>query len=140
MKNKFIIILIFLLLTKNLLAENLNIQSKEISIDKKTKITIFKDNVVAIDEENNNIRSNYAKYNKDDKILESMGETIIETSEGYVLTGNDIVFDNAKNYIKSNNPAVIKDLENNDFKINGEMNKFLFSIISSRIFLNNNLF
>ena len=48
----------FLLLTKNLLAENLNIQSKEISIDKKTKITIFKDNVVAIDEENNNIRSN----------------------------------------------------------------------------------
>ena len=104
----------FLLLTKNLLAENLNIQSKEISIDKKTKITIFKDNVVAIDEENNNIRSNYAEYNKDDKILESKGETIIETSEGYVLTGNDIIFNNAKNYIKSNNPAVIKDLENNN--------------------------
>ena len=69
---------------------------------------------MAIDEENNNIRSNYAEYNKDDKILESMGETIIETSEGYVLTENDIIFDNAKNYIKSNNPAVIKDLENNN--------------------------
>ena len=96
MKNKFFIFLIFFLLTKNLLAENLNIQSKEISIDKKTKITIFKDNVVAIDEENNNIRSNYAEYNKDDKILESKGETIIETSEGYVLTGNDIIFNNAK--------------------------------------------
>ena len=77
MKNKFFIFLMFLLLTKNLLAENLNIQSKEISIDKKTKITIFKDNVVAIDEENNNIRSNYAEYNKDDKILESMGSVLL---------------------------------------------------------------
>jgi len=35
---------------------------------------------------------------------------------------------------------LIKDLENKDFKIDGEMNKFLFSIISSRIFLSNNSF
>ena len=63
---------------------------------------------------NNTLKSNYAEYNKDDKILESKGETIIETSEGYILTGNNIIFDNAKSYIKSNNPAVIKDLENNN--------------------------
>ena len=52
----------------------------------------------------------------------------------FLLSSNDLLSETV------NLDLLIKDLENNDFKIDGEMNKFLFSIISSRIFLNNNLF
>ena len=96
------------------MAENLNIQSSEISIDKKTRLTIFKGDVVATDFKKNIFKSDYAEYKKDLKFLKSKGETIIETSEGYLLTGSDIIFDNKNRIIKSVNKAIIKDLENNN--------------------------
>ncbi len=113
MKNNFFIIAFSLFFSQQLVGESLNIQSKSISIDKNTKITIFKDNVVAVDEENNEFKTNYAEYNKDLKLLESKGQTDILTSEGFLLKGENITFDNQNKLIKSNNPAEIKDLENN---------------------------
>ena len=45
MKNKFLyLIALFVLISFELLAENLNIKSKNITVDKKTSVTIFKDN------------------------------------------------------------------------------------------------
>ena len=50
MKNNFNITFNFILTANNSFAENFNINAKDITIDKKNEITIFKDNVVIIDE------------------------------------------------------------------------------------------
>jgi LPS-assembly protein len=113
MKNSFIIILLSLFLFKPLLSETLNIESKTISIDKKTKLSIFRDDVTARDVENNLIKTNYAEFQKDLELFKSKGKTTILTSEGYFLTGEDIIFDNKKKIITSGLPAVITDLEKN---------------------------
>ena len=97
-----------------LMAENLNIQSSEISIDKKSRLTILKGKVIAKDYKNNIFKSEYAEYKKDLKFLKSKGKTTILTSEGYFLSGENIIFDNKNNSIKSNNKATIQDLENNN--------------------------
>ena len=51
------------------MAENLNIQSSEISIDKKSSLTVFKGDVVATDYKNNIFKTEYAEYKKDLKFL-----------------------------------------------------------------------
>ena len=113
MKNKIFLSVFFLLFSEQLIADNLNIQSKEILIDKKTRITIFKKEVVATDEKKNIFEGDYAEYDKDLKLLKSKGPTTIKTSEGYILKGSDVSFDNQNNLITSSNPATILDLENN---------------------------
>ena len=112
MKNK-IFFLILLLFFQPLLAENLKIQSTNISIDKKAKLTIFKDNVRATDNKKNSFLTEYAEYEKDLQLLTSKGKTEILTSKGYSVVGENIMFDNKNNLIKSNFPAIIKDLEQN---------------------------
>ena len=113
MKNNIFFTIIFLISFHPLLAENLNIESKNISIDKITKLTIFKENVVAKDINNNIFKTEYAEYKKDLKSLESKGKTTIKTSEGFFVVGENIIFDNNNKYISSNYPAIITDLENN---------------------------
>ena len=56
MKNNFILLLILIFTANNSFAENFNINAKNITIDKKNEITIFKDSVVIIDEKNNIIK------------------------------------------------------------------------------------
>jgi len=114
MKNRIIILLLSFLLFQTLSAENLNIKSKNITLDKKTRLTIFKDSVEAVDENENIFKTNYAEYNKDLKLLKSEGETSIITSEGYNISGKNITFDNNNKLIKSEYPAKIIDLENNE--------------------------
>ena len=48
MKNRFLILLIFIFTANNLLADNFKISASNISVDKKNEITIFKDNVVIV--------------------------------------------------------------------------------------------
>ncbi len=114
MKNKFLAVFLSICLFQPLLAENLNIQSSEIFIDKKSRLTIFKGEVIAKDYKNNTFKSEYAEYKKDQKFLKSKGDTSILTSEGYFLSGANIVFDNKNKFIKSDEKAIIKDLENNN--------------------------
>ena len=113
MKNK-IILLLFLISFQPLMAESLKIQSKSISIDKNTKFTIFEGDVNASDLRNNVLVTEYAEYSKDLQFLESKGKTTIVTSEGYEIVGKNMSFDNINNLIKSNYPAVVNDLENNN--------------------------
>ena len=114
MKSKFFIVLIIVFFYKPLIAENLNIQSSTISIDKVSKLTIFKNNVIATDDKNNILKTEYAEFDKESKKLISKGDTTIITSEGHVLKGKNILFDNKKKIIESKDPAVIKDFENNN--------------------------
>ena len=109
MKNKIVIFLFYIFFFFFFYVENLNIQASSITIDKKTKITIFKNQVSAKDEKNNELLTEFAEYDKELELFKTVGETIIFTSEGFVVEGKDMVFDNNKNYIKSNNPAKIKE-------------------------------
>ena len=53
MKNKFLAVFLSIFFFQPLMGENLNIQSSEISIDKKSLLTVFKGAVVATDYKNN---------------------------------------------------------------------------------------
>ena len=82
MKSKLFILFFFSIFFQPLLAENLNIQSKNISIDKKTKLTIFRNEVVATDSENNIFKTEYAEYSKDLKL--NGLKSLFKDSIGYV--------------------------------------------------------
>ena len=87
-------------------------------MDKKTQTTVFENNVIAYDDKNNELKTEYAIYNKDLKTLKSKGKTFIMTSQGFSLAGDDIIFDNKNNIIKSDSkPALLKDLELNEIFI-----------------------
>ena len=114
MKNKIIIFLFCLSFLNHSNAENLNIEASSITLDKKTKSTIFKGEVIASDSKNNVFKTNFAEYDNEQKLLISKGETTILTSEGISLTGKDIIFDNNNFFIKSDKPALIQDLDKNE--------------------------
>ena len=111
MKNNFYLILFLSFFYKPLFADNLNIQSSTISIDKETKITVFKNDVIATDDKNNIFKTQYAEFDKDSKKLISKGDTTIITSEGYMLKGKNIIFNNKNKIIESKDPATITDLD-----------------------------
>ena len=64
MKNKIIIIILSLFYFNYAYSENLFIEAKNISIDKKNELTIFKNDVVARTSNNYEIKSEYGEYNK----------------------------------------------------------------------------
>ena len=113
MKSKIIIFLIYTLFYVPAVAENLNIQSLKMTLDKKKEITIFQNQVSAEDEKNNRLLTEYAEYDKNLLLFKSIGDTTVITSGGYTVEGIDITIDNNKKIIKSNNPALIQDLEKN---------------------------
>ena len=162
MKNKILAILLFFCSTAAIKAENLIIESKQISIDKNKQLSIFENDVVITTPENQIIESDYAEYNKEDgiiilkknvkaidnemnevyadyaeyneglKTLNTIGKTNIKTSEGYILEGKDIVFDNLNKYIKSQSLTTITDQNNNKIYLSNFeylTNKFIFKSI-----------
>ena len=88
MKNKFSLIIFIIFFSKNLLADRLEIQAKNISIEKNNKISIFEGEVLVKTEDGNSITSDYAKYNKEKGFIE--------------LRNNVLAKDNKNNIIKSN--------------------------------------
>jgi LPS-assembly protein len=143
MRNKFIIIFYIIFANSILLAENIFIESKSISIDKKTQISIFENDVVvktldnnvissdyakydknkgivilkgnieAVDNQNNIIQTSYAEYNKLFNIFKSKGPTKIITSQKYNIESEDVTFDNNEKFINSRKKSIITDQDNN---------------------------
>ncbi len=138
MKNNFFTILLFLLLSNNLLADNISIVAKNIAFNKDKNITIFEEDVVVetknkiikseyveyhkedgflivknninvLDDKNNNVQAEYAEYFEKDQILITKGKTNIFTSEKYILNGEDITIDNKNKTIVSSKSSVIID-------------------------------
>ena len=93
MKNNFLIIIFIVFFSEVLSAENFDISAKNISIDKKNKITIFKENVVVQDEYNNVIKSDYASYDNKLQKLNIRGNITVQTSEGYNIDASEIELD-----------------------------------------------
>ena len=132
MKNNFIKILLFFLFTNVSFADELEISAKNISVDKKKEISIFKDEVVIIDKDNNKIKTEYAVYDYKSQNIEAKGETIITTSEGYIVETKDINFNKSKNFINSESPTIIKDIQNNEIYLenfNYQMKQNIFKSI-----------
>ena len=71
-----------------LCAENLFIQSKNISIDKNKEVSIFKNDVLIKTQEKSTIKADYAEYNK---------------KNGYLKLVNNIVATDIKNNIIKTN-------------------------------------
>ncbi len=94
MKNKLFILLIFIFASSNLHAENININAKSITIDKKNQISTFKDNVVIIDENKNTVKSEFASYDKNLDFFILKKNIYIEDIEGNILQGNEATYDN----------------------------------------------
>ena len=144
MKNNFKIFIFFIIFFFEILhAENLLIQSKNISIDKDKKITIFKDDIFVKTDQNHTIRSDYAEYDKkkgiikfkkntkliDNKnniiatdnaeynenlqIFKTYGYTKITTEDDYIIESKDIILNKKQNYVFSERKTKIIDKENN---------------------------
>ncbi len=142
MKSKSIIFYFILLFHANVLAENLKIESKNITIDKNKETTIFekeviiktrdkiiksnyveydkknkflliKENIIATDDKNNIIETELAEYYEDKEILISKGPTKIITTENYIINGESIIFDNKKKLILSKKKSSIVDEDGN---------------------------
>jgi len=143
MKSKFIIFFYIIFANSILLAENIFIEAKSISIDKEKQISIFendvivktldnnvissnyakydknkgiiilKGNIEAVDNQNNIIQTSYAEFNKLINIFKSKGPTKIITSQKYVIETEDVIFDNKEKFINSQKKSIITDQENN---------------------------
>ena len=67
----------------------------------------------AVDDKNNTIKSEYAEYNENLRVLKTVGLTKIITSEVYKLEGEDIILDDNKKMISSKTDTVVNDRNNN---------------------------
>ena len=137
MKNNFIYILLlfFLFLSFKTAAQELQINASKIQYDDINKVTIFEGNVSSSDQKGNKLFSEYAKYNKQKEIIETKGFTKIITSEGYVVDSSDVVLNNTKNVIYSNNKTIVIDKDGNNISL--EM--FSYSISTNIFFSKGNI-
>ena len=143
MRNNLLLFVFTVFFNSELLAENLSIQAKNISLDKnkqfstfedevrvetqdgyvinsdfaeydkKRGILKFKNNIVGRDKKNNIINAKLAEYNEKTKILRSIGQTKITTSENYIIESSDVTLDNSKHYISSKMNTTIIDQDKN---------------------------
>ena len=143
MRNKLLLIFSSIFFNTFLLAENLLIQSKNITLDKNDNTSIFENEVTIITEDNNTIKSDFAKYNKQTKFIilknniiavdnknntietdyaeddelsktfKSIGPTRITTSEKYIIEGKNIILNNVTQTINSDENTIITDRDQN---------------------------
>ena len=143
MKNRLLIIFLSFLFITPGFAENIQIEAKNITLDKDKITSIFenevsvkteneiiksdyvkynkklgflilKGNITAIDNRNNTIEANYAEYSEKNKIFKTSGPTKLITSENYILEGEDIIIDNNKRFVKSIKDSTLKDQDGNE--------------------------
>ena len=143
MKSKILLIIFTFFFNQILIAENIKISAKNITIDKNKKTSIFENEVSVLTAEGDVIKSDLAEYNKDNgililknnislndkynnilttnyieyrekqKIFSTKGPTKIITSEKYILEGKDLSVNKKENLIFSENETYIVDQENN---------------------------
>ncbi len=143
MKNRILFTFFFLLFSSNVIAENLSIEAKNISLDKNQKVSLFenevkvvtengyiiksdlaeynkdsgilvlKNNIIGTDKKNNIIKTEFAEYNEKTKIFITVGLTEISTSENYNIETADITLNNFSKKIFSKKPAVVIDQDKN---------------------------
>ena len=99
MKNNYLIILVFLFSSNFLLADELYIKAKNISIDKQKKITIFENEVEVKDQFNNLFKADYVLYNRESNFLELKGNIFSEDAKGNIFKTNKATYNNTNKII-----------------------------------------
>ncbi len=147
MKSKYLYLIFLIFFTKNISAENIEMNADSITLDKVNQSSIFKKNVIIKDEDGTEIKSNYAKYDKvrniiilkdqivikdidnntlktseatfdnNLKILKTFGVTSFLSSEGYKLKSENITLDNKKKTIFSKKTSELSDLDGNSISL-----------------------
>ncbi len=146
MKSRIYILLFTFLICSNVFAESVQIQAKNITLDKDKVTTIFekdvvvktknkiirsqyvkynkkigllilKNKIVAKDNDNNTITSENAEFNEKEEIFRTFGSTNIITSEKYIVKGRDIIINNKSKTISSNEVTSINDPEGNNIEL-----------------------
>ncbi len=128
MKNNYSFLLFIILFTFNYVAsysDELKINSSKMKLDKKTETLILEENIKVTDNKNNQLFAEFAKYKKDEGLLETLGKTKIITSEGFEIYGENILFDDKKKLISSD--FTTKIIDRNDNKISVEMFNYLIN-------------
>ena len=95
MKNNLFLILLFFFLENISLAEDFNIEAKNIKIDKKNQISIFENDVVIKDKQNI-IKSDFAKYDKQKNFIIVRKNIVLEDKIGNKFYGEYATFDKDK--------------------------------------------
>ena len=143
MKNRFLFIFFFLIFNSSIKAENINIEAKNITLNKNQKSSLFKNevkvetkdgyiirsdsadynketgililkkNIIGNDEKNNIVKADLAKYNENTKIFLTIGPTSIITSENYSIESSDITLNNSTKQISSKNQTIVTDQDKN---------------------------
>ena len=143
MKNKFLIAFFLISIQNTLLAEDILIESKNITLNKDDQTSIFKDEVKIVTQNNSIINSEFAEYNKKDgiiklkqkiklideknnivetelaeydensKIFKTFGPTKILTEKKYLINSKDIILNNSKKFIRSQENTTIVDQDSN---------------------------
>ncbi len=143
MKNKAIFIFFFLIFNSNIMAENIIIEAKNITLDKNQKSSLFenevkvetkdgyiiksdsadynkengililKKNVIGNDSKNNIVKADFAKYDENTKIFLTVGPTEIITSENYLIESADIELNNSTKQIVSKRKTTVTDVDKN---------------------------
>ena len=117
MKNKIFFFIILLFNFSILLADDLKVSANKIKLDDVSKIVFLEGNVVAVDENNNRLTTEKAKYNKNNGRLLAGGETKIITSENYQVLSTNILFDDKNKIISSNEKSLILDKDGNQISV-----------------------
>jgi len=132
MKNNllFIFTIFIICFCRSLLAQEIDITANKINLDNINKITKFEGNVNAEDKYKNKIKTESASYKKEKDIFETFGKTEILTSSGYKIFTSNIVLDNNKKNIYSNEKTEIIDKDGNKI----DVSMFTYSTINNIFF------
>ena len=93
--------------------KNKIIKSQYLKYNKKIGLLILKNNIIAEDNDNNIITAESAEFNENKEVFKTNGPTNIITSEKYIVRGKDIIIDNKRKIISSNEVTSINDPEGN---------------------------
>ena len=107
MKSKFIIFFCIIFANSILLAENISIESKSISIDKKTQISVFENDVIVKTLDNNVISSDYAKYDKNKGTIILKGNIEAVDNQNNIIQTSYAEYNKLINIFKSKGPTKI---------------------------------
>ena len=120
MKNNFFIILITFLQIESAFSENLLIQAKNISIDKKNNLTIFTDDVVAKDKDKNGymIKSQYAEFDNSSKNLIAKNKVSGVDSKNNLIVTEFAEYNELTKIFKTKGSTKVKTSEN--YIVNGK--------------------
>ena len=89
------------------------IKSELADYNKESGILILKKNIIGNDSKNNIIKADFAKYNENTKIFLTIGPTEIITSESYLIESADITLNNSTKQISSKRKTLVTDLDKN---------------------------